>query len=95
MCLCKTIFVSASYSFSVKQVGDVCTQQVVLYMCLYVCKSIGPFVSYMCLSRYLISNRSTSKKHVFVSSLFDVLLHKIHSKVLLVLSYQRSTSLDP
>ena len=46
---------------------------------------------------YAISNWNTSKKMHYMSDLsnFDALLHKTHSKVLLVLRYQDSTCVGP
>ena len=61
---------------------------------MFVCKSIGLCV--LCVCKCMCeSNQSTSKNHVLcVISKFKVLLHITHSKVLLILWYQGSTSLE-
>ena len=52
-----------------------------VHLCIYVC---------------VISNQSTSKKtHLSDLSKLDILLHNKQCKVALVLTYQRSTFIDP
>ena len=61
-------------------------------MYLYGFVSLLALVSRLC---YVISNQSTSEKpHVLDLSELEALLHKIHSKVLLLLRYQGSTRAD-
>ena len=51
----------------------------------------------LCVYVVTMSNQSTSEKPHYVSdpSKLDALLHKIHSKVVLVLRYQGLTCIDP
>ena len=63
---------------------DSCCEQVKdgVYIFIWVYQSICPWVCFVC----VISNKSTSKKLHYMSDLskLDALLHKTHSKILLV-----------
>ena len=76
-------------------------------MSLWVCQSIGPWVccvsSFVCLcmcvcvcEKDILNQQSTSNKpHMSDLSKLDALLHKTHSKVVLVLQYKVLRYVDP
>ena len=91
--------ISLTYSFTLIQVAAVSKRQVVLiyiYMDVSVYCLLGVLCVFVCVV-CVISTQSTSKKPHYVSDLskLDLLLHKAHSKVLLVLRYQELTCVDP
>ena len=92
--------ISVNHSFSVIQIAAVCehiTGDVNIY--LYGCVGLLAPESAVCLCvcMCVISSQSTSKKQYYVSDLskLDALLHKTHSRVLLVLRYRGLTGVDP
>ena len=80
------------------QVAAVCTQQVVLiYIYIYMCVSLVvpmcPVSVCACDIKSEYKQKQCQLRQTF--SKFDSLLYKTHSKVLMVLRYQGSTSLGP
>ena len=93
---------SLNYLFNVIKISSVITGGVNIYIFIWVCKSMVPRCAvspcvygggrWVC----VLSNKSTSKKPLYVSGLskLDTLLYKTHIKVL-VLRCQGSTFVNP
>ena len=66
-------------------------------MCICISVSVYWPLSVLCAFVCVISNHSTNKKPLHVLNLgkLDVLLHKTHSKLFLILRCQGSTCVDP
>ena len=92
----KTLGNSVKYIFDITELFTQCNRvsycediKSGVYIYLYGCVSLQVPVYILCLCMCVISNQSTSKKTYYLSDLskLDSLMHKTHSKVLLVLWY--------
>ena len=92
--LCKVNFKSASYSFSLVQVGSCCvlitdSVNIYLYMCVSLMVPMCPVCVCLCVW-YRIKVLAKTRSSAWNLSKNDALLHKIHSKLLPVLTHQDS-----